>query len=106
MKQITVRDKDKNSYVLTFTAETVKATESRGFVLEDLDKQPMTMMPLLLEGAFLAKEANRVTPEKVIEIWQDVKDKRGLLMKLVQLYNEPIDEMFATEGNIEWECDF
>lgn len=106
MKQITVRDSEKNSYVLTFTAETVKTTESRGFVLEDLDKQPMTMMPLLLEGAFLAKESNRVTPDKVLEIWKDVKDKKGLLLKLVQLYNDPIDEMFATEGNIEWESDF
>lgn len=106
MKSITVRDKDKNSYVLTFTAETVQAIESRGFVLENLDKQPMIMMPLLLEGAFLAKEANRVTPDKVLEIWKDVKDKKGLLQKLVLLYNDPIDEMFAKEGNQEWEANF
>lgn len=106
MKSITVRDKDKNSYVLTFTAETVQAIESRGFVLENLDKQPMIMMPLLLEGAFLAKEANRVTPDKVLEIWKDAKDKKGLLQKLVLLYNDPIDEMLAKEGNQEWEANF
>ena len=105
-KEIKVRDKENNTYVLTFTAETVKATEGRGFVLEELDKKPMTMMPLLLEGAFLAKEANRVSPEKVIEIWQNVKDKQGVLQKLIILYNDPIDELFATEGNAEWECNF
>ena len=106
MKQITVRDKDNNSYVLTFTAETVQAIESRGFVLENLDKQPMTMMPHLLEGAFLAKEKSRVTPEKVIEIWQGIKDKKGLLQKLILLYNDPIDEMLVQEGNIGWEANF
>lgn len=106
MKQITVRDKDKNSYVLTFTADTVKATEARGFVLEELQRQPMTMLPLLLEGAFLAKEANRVTPGQVIEIWQGVRDKKTLLEKIVLLYNDPIDEMLVTEGNEEWEANF
>lgn len=106
MKSITVRDKDKNSYVLTFTADTVKAIEIRGFVLDQLDKQPMIMMPLLLEGAFLAKESSRVTPEKVLEIWADAKDKKALIQKLVLLYNDPIDEMFAKEGNQEWEANF
>mgnify|MGYP003295707723 CR=1 FL=1 len=46
MKQITVRDKQNNPYVLTFTAETVKALEARGFNLDAVTEQPMTMIPL------------------------------------------------------------
>lgn len=106
MKTLKVRDSENNTYVLTFTAETVKATEARGFVLDEIDKKPATMMPLLLEGAFLAKEATRVTPEKVLEIWKKQRDKKGLLTKLILLYNDVIDEMFAEEGNMEWESDF
>lgn len=106
MKQITVRDKHNNPYVLTFTAETVKTLESRGFSLDELTSKPMTMIPLLFEGAFLAKEANNVTSEKATEIYQSQKDKTKLLEKLIQLYNDPIDEVIVKEGNMEWEANF
>lgn len=106
MKQITVRDCDKNPYILTFTAETVKALEARGFSLEGITDKPMTMIPMLFEGAFLAKEASKVTPDKALEIYQLQKDKTGLLKKLIELYNDPIDEVIVKEGNAEWESNF
>ena len=106
MKTITVRDKDNNPYTLTFTAETVKALEDRGFSLENVTDKPMTMIPMLFEGAFLAKEGNKVTPDKALEIYKLQKDKTGLLQKLIVLYNDPIDEVIVKEGNAEWECNF
>lgn len=106
MKTITVRDKQNNPYTLTFTAETVKALEAKGFSLEKVTDMPMTMIPLLFEGAFLAKEAGKVTSEKAVEIYQLQKNKTALLQKLIELYNDPIDEVIVKEGNAEWECNF
>lgn len=106
MKTITVRDKQNNPYTLTFTAETVKALEAKGFSLEKVTDMPMTMIPLLFEGAFLAKEAGAVTSEKAVEIYQLQKNKTALLQKLIELYNDPIDEVIVKEGNAEWECNF
>ena len=106
MKQITVRDKQNNPYVLTFTAETVKMLEARGFTLDAVTEQPMTMIPLLFEGAFLAKEKDNMTSEKALEIYKSQKNKTGLLQKLIELYNDPIDEVIVKEGNIEWEANF
>ena len=106
MKTITVRDKQNNPYTLTFTAETVKALEAKGFSLDKVTDMPMTMIPLLFEGAFLAKEAGAVTSEKEMEIYQLQKNKTALLQKLIELYNDPIDEVIVKEGNAEWECNF
>lgn len=106
MKTITVRDKQNNPYTLTFTAETVKALEAKGFSLDKVTDMPMTMIPLLFEGAFLAKEAGKVTSEKAVEIYQLQKNKTALLQKLIELYNDPIDEVIVKEGNAEWECNF
>lgn len=106
MKQITVRDSENNPYILTFTAETVKALETRGFSLEEISDKPMTMIPMLFEGAFLAKEASKVTPEKALAIYQLQKNKTKLLEKLIALYNDPIEEVIVKEGNADWECNF
>ena len=106
MKSITVRDSNNNPYILTFTAETVKALEARGFSLEEVTAKPMTMIPMLFEGAFLAKEGNKVTPDKALEIYKLQKNKTKLLEKLLVLFNDPIDEVIVKEGNAEWECNF
>ena len=106
MKQIIVRDKDNNPYTLTFTAETVKALEARGFSLDEISDKPMTMIPMLFEGAFLAKEGSNITYEKTLEIYRLQKNKTKLLEKLLALYNDPIDEVIVKEGNAEWEANF
>ena len=106
MKTITVRDKQNNPYVLTFTAETVKMLDSVGFTQEGALEHPMTYIPMLFEGAFLAKEAGKVTSEKAMEIYQLQKNKTALLQKLLELYNDPINEVIVKEGNAEWECNF
>ena len=106
MKSITVRDKENKSYVLTFTAETVRMLEARGFVQDKLFEQPMTYIPMLFEGAFLAKEAGNVDPDKIMDIYKGLKDKTALVRKLLELYNEPINEVIIKEGNAEWECNF
>lgn len=106
MKSITVRDKNNNTYTLTFTAETVKMLDTAGFYINGVYEHPMTYIPMLFEGAFLAKEANKVTSEDAMAIYQAQRDKTKLLQKLIELYNDPINEVIVKEGNVEWECNF
>ena len=44
---------DKVEYVLGYTRNSVKQMEQQGFVLEQISEKPMTMVPLLVYGAFM-----------------------------------------------------
>ena len=75
MKQIKVRDSKGNPHIYRFTAESVKAMELRGFNPDLLATQPLTQMPILIEGALLAEEGLSATPEIALDIYQAQKDK-------------------------------
>lgn len=104
MKQITVKDEFGNPFVLHFTAKTVETMEKSGFNIYEIDTKPQTMTKMLWNGAFLAEHKN-CTQEIKDKIYASLKNKEGLLTKLVELYNEPLDELIA-EGNAEWEANF
>ncbi len=53
VKPIIIHDNDnKKDYTLEFNRDTVKFAESRGFVIEDLDRFPMTKTPEFFWYAF------------------------------------------------------
>ena len=45
---------DGRDYTLEFTRRTVTEMERKGFVVSDVERKPMTTLPTLFEGAFLA----------------------------------------------------
>lgn len=104
MKEIIVKDKFDNKYNLCFTAETVSLMERRGFDVNEIESKPMTMIKTLFAGAFLANHKNTKS-ETIDEIYASLKDKTGLLTKLVEMYNEPLD-MLVDEGNAEWSANW
>lgn len=92
-------------YTLEFTRRTVSDMEKDGFIASDIDKMPMTIIPKLFEGAFLAH--HRFTKKDVIQkIYDSITDKEGLIGKLAEMYNEPIMSLVAepeaSEGNVVW----
>ena len=52
-KQLKFTFKDKE-YVLEFTRRTVTEMEKKGFVAAEVENKPMSTLPALFEGAFLA----------------------------------------------------
>ena len=48
-KQIVFTYEDKE-YTLEFTRRTVKQMEDEGFVAQDIDRKPMTLLPALFAG--------------------------------------------------------
>lgn len=100
--KFTYQDKD---YCLEFTRKSVEMMEKSGFIASDINDKPMTVLPALFKGAFLAN--HRFVKENVIdEIFSKMTNKGELIGKLSEMYNEPIlalvDEPEESEGNVDW----
>jgi len=96
-------------YVLEFTRKSIETMERQGFVASDIVDKPMTTLPALFAGAFLAHH-RYVKKELVDEIYSKMTNKHDLLSKLAEMYNEPIqalmEEPEEAEGNVKWEASF
>lgn len=96
---------DGKEYTLEFTRRTVAEMEKKGFIASDITEKPMTTLPALFAGAFLAH--HRFVKEEVINtIYSKLTKKEELIGKLAEMYNEPIlalvDEPEESEGNLNW----
>lgn len=108
-KTLTIKDPvSGESYTLEYTRKSVSIMEKQGFVAEDVDKKPMTMLPALFAGAFIAR--HRFVKQDVIDrIYARLPRKDELIPKLVEMYNEPIlslmdepEQNEGSEGNMDW----
>lgn len=92
-------------YTLEFTRKTISEMERKGFNATEVDAKPMTVLPALFAGAFLAHH-RYIKTELVDEIFSKLTKKDELIAKLVEMYNEPImaliDEPEDNKGNITW----
>ncbi len=92
-------------YTLEYTRRTVSEMESKGFVADDIDTKPMTVLPQLFAGAFLAHH-RWVKNNLIEEIYSKLPHKEELIGKLAEMYNEPIMALVAepedSKGNVEW----
>lgn len=95
-------------YVLEFTRKSVEEMERRGFVAEDFLSKPMTMLPTMFAGAFIAH--HRLTKRKLIdEIFATIDNKTELINTLAEMYslviNEYIDELEKVDNGLPWKCE-
>lgn len=103
-KQLIFTFEDKE-YTLEYTRRTVEEMEKKGFIASDITDKPMTTLPALFAGAFLAH--HRFVKEDVINnIYTKLTKKEDLIGKLAEMYNEPImalvEEPEEDKGNVNW----
>ena len=96
---------DGKDYTLEFTRRTVAEMEKKGFIASDITEKPMTTLPELFAGAFLAH--HRFVKSDIIDnIYSKLTKKEDLIGKLAEMYNEPIltlvEEPEEAEGNLDW----
>lgn len=96
---------DGKDYTLEFTRRTVAEMEKKGFIASDITEKPMTTLPALFAGAFLAH--HRFVKSDIIDnIYSKLTKKEDLIGKLAEMYNEPIltlvEEPEEAEGNLDW----
>lgn len=105
--QITITYK-KNEYTLEYTRNAVRQMEQQGFVLEKLSEQPMTMVPLLVYGAF-TKHHKGIKRTLMDEIYEHIADKigdgdNGFIQALLEMYADTVntltDNSSVDEGNV------
>ena len=103
-KQLRFTYQDKE-YILEFTRRSVEIMERKGFVASDIETKPVTVLPALFAGAFLAHHKYE-KPEVIEAIYSKLTNKQELIGKLAEMYNEPIkalvDEPEESEGNLDW----
>jgi hypothetical protein len=96
---------DGKEYTLEFTRRSVAEMEKKGFIASAITEKPMSTLPALFAGAFLAHH-RYIKPELVDKIFSKMKGKDNLIEKLAEMYNEPItaliEEPEEAEGNVEW----
>ena len=103
-KQLRFTYQDKE-YVLEYTRRSVEAMEKKGFVAAEIETKPVTVLPALFAGAFLAN--HRFVKQEIIDdIYSKMTNKQELIGKLAEMYSEPIkalvDEPEESEGNLDW----
>ncbi len=107
-KTITITANDVE-YTLEFTRKTVSILEKQGFVLSDIAEKPMTTLPELFAGAFLAHHMY-VKRDVIDGIYDSMPNKEDLIKRLAEMYNEPIEALIAepeeSEGNVSWETNW
>lgn len=100
---------DGKEYTLEFTRKSIETMERQGFVASDIVDKPMTTLPALFAGAFLAHH-RYIKKELVDEIYSKMTNKHDLLSKLAEMYNEPIQALMEEPedavGNVNWEASF
>lgn len=100
--KFTYNEKD---YVLEFTRRTVTEMEKKGFIAAEVENKPMSTLPALFEGAFLAHHRFE-KKETINATFNRMTNKEELIGKLAEMYNEPImalvEEPEESEGNVDW----
>ena len=105
--KITVNYQDKD-YTLEFSRQSVRQMEAQGFVASQVEDKPMTMIPLLVRGAFY-KNHRGLSSEKIDEIYDNLSNKMGegeetgFIVELIKMYAETLNTLMADkkgkEGN-------
>ena len=94
-------------YILEYSRNAVKQLEQQGFVIDQLGDKPMTMVPLLVYGAFM-KNHKGIKRSLVDEIYEHLVDKigdgeDGFIQVLLEMYAETVntltDNSAVDEGN-------
>ena len=109
-KQLTITDPTSGvTYTLEYTRKTVEIMERQGFVADDVVKKPMTLLPTLFAGAFLAH--HRFVKRDVIDnLYARLTHKDELISHLAEMYNDPLvtlledPEQEDGEGNLSWKA--
>lgn len=92
-------EKDGTEYLLEFDRRTCEVAETRlGLSLSDVLNGKLTLFPSLFHAAFL-KNHPKVGHQRVMEIFNDMKNKQALYEALVGMYAECVSTLVDDEGN-------
>lgn len=93
-------------YTLEFNRNAIRKMERGGFVAEDIQTRPMTVLPELFAGAFIMHHPY-LKRDKIDAIYEKMTNRMKLIERLGEMYQEPLlallDEPESDAGNVTWE---
>lgn len=94
-------------YTLEYNRMAIKLLEASGFRLDEFLEKPMSNIELAFSGAFL-KNHSKTNQSIIDEIFNNTKDKKGIIVHLQKMITECYDSLLAEpeeddEGNATWE---
>ena len=105
MSKINLTHKDKE-YTLEYSRQSVKTMEQQGFVLDELTSKPMTMIPMLFQGAFIKNHQGKIKRKEMDEIYKGIGNRSALMEALMEMYAETLstlmDDDVEEAGNVSW----
>lgn len=93
----------KNTYTLEYSRQSVRTMEQQGFVLDKIGDMPMTMIPLLVYGAF-AKHNKGIKRNLMDEIYEHIRDtdgEEGFLRTLLEMYSDTVNTLTGGASDID-----
>ena len=101
-KQLTFTYGDKD-YTLEYTRSSIRTMERQGFIADDISRKPMTTIPDLFAGAFLAHHST-TKRKQIDEIYENLNGKLDLIAALTEMYNDAVETLIDSkdEGNANW----
>ena len=95
---------NKKQYELEYNRQSVKMMEGQGFILDEIASRPMTMIPLLFQGAFI-KNCKGIKRALIDEIYEGIGNKTSLMEALMEMYADTLATLTDDngEGNVSWE---
>ena len=104
MSKINLTHKDKE-YSLEYSRQSVRTMEQQGFVLDELTSKPMTMIPMLFQGAFI-KNHKGIKRSLIDEIYKGIGNRLELMEALMEMYAETLSSLMDDDaeaaGNVSW----
>lgn len=104
MSKITLTYKEKD-YTLEYTRQSVKTMEQQGFILDELASKPMTMIPMLFQGAFIRNHKG-IKRNVMDEIYKGIANRSELMEALMEMYAETLSTLMDDDaedaGNVSW----
>ena len=104
MSKINLTHNDKD-YTLEYSRQSVKTMEQQGFILDELTAKPMTMLPLLFQGAFIMHHKG-IKRNLMDEIYKGIKDRSALMEALMEMYADTLSSLMDDDseeaGNVSW----
>ena len=96
----------KKNYTLEYSRQSARQMEDNGFILEQLTEKPVTMIPMLVHGAFM-KHHKGIKRALVDEIFEHLTGKEGtdgengFLAALVEMYAETVNTLTDSKADDE-----
>lgn len=99
-KRVRITTSNGDVYTLRYTRFSCDQIGKLGFDLNEIAKRAITMVPLLVWGAFLP-DKRTITREEAMNIWKSIKGKNpekegedSLLGVLIEMYSDCVNTLF------------